>query len=158
MADLTHKAAREIDQRPDVVHVRLLELANRLRSELPPVEAGTQLAGLLGMSGPLGLEVADRGPDRIELRTTNGRIRGEAAATIEPLDGGARTHLALAAAIRPQGFAANLMLGAGLRMMPTLEADVRSGLENALDDLASELAKPDETWDAAGWTPPGVPR
>lgn len=152
MADLRHRAVRVIDQEPAVVHARLLELAARLRDEAPPIEPGTQAAQLLGMSGPLGIEVADRGPNRIELRTTKGRILANAAADISRAADG-RTELALAAEVKPDGFAANLMLGAALRMMPGVEQKVIDELEAGLDDLATELAKPDAEWDAALWEP-----
>ena len=56
MADLVHRSSRTIDQRAQVVHDRLLQLAVRLRDEAPPVPAGSQAATLLGVSGPLGLE------------------------------------------------------------------------------------------------------
>jgi hypothetical protein len=39
---IEHRATRLVDQRPDVVHARLLELAERLRHELPPIAPGTQ--------------------------------------------------------------------------------------------------------------------
>ena len=155
MADLGHRASRLIDQRPDVVHDRLLELAVRLRDELPPIEAGTQAATALGTTGRLDVEIADRSPTRIELRTTQGRIRGEGAVDLSPAAGG-RTNLTMALEIKPQGFAANLMLGVALRTMPNLEQQVIEGLDAALDDLAIELAKPDDQWDAALWTPPGL--
>jgi hypothetical protein len=157
VASLEHRASRLVDQRPDVVHARLLELAGRLRDELPPVEPGTQAATLLGMSGPVGVEVADRGPNRIELRTTQGRIRGEAGADLAPTPDG-RTNLTLAVSIEPEGFAANMMLGVALNAMPGFKKQVIDGLETALTDLATELAKPDAEWDAASWQPPGVPR
>jgi hypothetical protein len=153
---LAHRASRVVDQRPDVVHDRLLELAARLRDEAPPIEAGTQAATLLGISGPLGIEFADRGPGRIELRTTRGRVRANAAADIRPADEGG-TNLSLSAAIKPEGFAADLMLGAALRMIPDAERQVIDGLERGLDDLVIELAKPDAEWDAASWQPPGLP-
>jgi hypothetical protein len=156
MTDLEHRASRVVDQRPDVVHERLVELAERLRDEAPPIEPGTQAATLLGMSGPLGIEIADRGPDRIELRTTSGRIRGEGVATLEPTADD-RTTLRMALAIKPQGFAANLMLGVALRTMPDIERQVVEGLEHGLDDLAVELAKPDAEWDASSWQPSGLP-
>ena len=156
MADLGHRASRVIDQRPDVVHARLLELAARLRDETPPIEPGTQAATILGFSGPVAVEIVDRGPSRIELRTTQGRIRGEAAADLTPADGG-RTNLALALEIKPQGFAANMMLGVALKTMPGVEQKVIDGLETGLDDLAKELAKPDAEWDARAWDPPGLP-
>jgi hypothetical protein len=112
---------------------------------------------LLGIDGSLGIEVADRGSDRIELRTTRGRIRGEGVATIAPLDGGSRTRLTMALELRPKGFAANVMLGAALATMPDARRQVIDGLERGLDDLAAELAKPEGDWDAAAWKPPGVP-
>ena len=99
MADLTHSASRDIDQPPDVVHARLLELAERLRQEAPPVPAGSQPAMLLGIDGPLGIETIDRGPSRIELRTTRGRVRGEGSAVLAALDGGTRTKLTMSLAI-----------------------------------------------------------
>lgn len=157
MADLGHRASRVVDQRPDVVHARLLELAARLRNEAPPIEAGTQAATILGFSGPVTVEIFDRSPSRIELRTTQGRIRGEAAADLTPADGGARTNVALELAIKPQGFAANMMLGVALKTMPGVEQKVVDGLETGLDDLATELAKSDAEWDAAAWNPPGLP-
>ena len=156
MADLGHRASRIVDQRADVVHARLLELAARLRDEAPPVPPGTQAAQLLGMSGPLGIEIADRGPSRIELRTTDGRILANATADLSPTPDG-RTNLALTVEIRPDGFAANLMLGAALRMVPGIEKKVIDGLEAGLDDLAAELAKPDGEWNAAAWQPAGLP-
>ena len=156
MADLQHQSSRIVDQRVEVVHDRLLELAGRLRDELPPIQAGTQAATLLGVAGPLGVEIADRGPQRIELRTTQGRIRGDARADLNPVDHG-RTNLAIALAIKPQGFAANLMLGVALQTRPEVQRQVVDGLERALDDLVVELAKPDTEWDAATWQPPGLP-
>lgn len=157
MADLGHRASRIVDQRPDVVHARLLELAARLRDETPPIEPGTQAATILGFSGPVAVEIRDRSPSRIELRTTQGRMRGEAAVDISPDDGGTRTNLALALEIRPQGFAASMMLGVALKTMPGVEQQVIDGLEAGLDDLVKELAKPDAEWDAAAWQPPGLP-
>ena len=107
----------------------------RLRDELPPVEPGTQAATALGMSGRLDVEIRDRGPSRIELRTTQGRIRGEGAVDLAPTADG-RTNVAMALAVKPQGFAANMMLGVALRTMPGLEQQVIDGLEANLDDLA----------------------
>jgi hypothetical protein len=75
---------------------------------------------------------------------------------LTPTDNG-RTTLALSVAIKPQGFAANMMLGVALRTIPGVERQVVDGLERGLDDLAIELAKPDGEWDAATWQPPGVP-
>jgi hypothetical protein len=157
MASLEHHATRVVNQRPEIVHARLLELAARLRDELPPIEPGTQAATMLGMTGPVGIEVADRGPNRIELRTTQGRIRGEAAADLAPTADG-QTNLSLGLVVQPQGFAANMMLGVALRTMPNVERQVIDGLETALTDLSEELAKPDAEWDARAWTPPGLPR
>lgn len=156
MADLGHRASRVVDQRPDVVHARLLELAERLRNEAPPIEAGTQAATILGFSGAMTIEIFDRSPSRIELRTTQGRIRGEAAANLTPTDGGARTNVALELAIKPRGFTANMMLGVARKTMPGVEQKVIDGLETSLDDLARELAKPDAEWNAAGWRPPAL--
>jgi hypothetical protein len=154
---IEHRATRLIEQRPDVVHARLLELAERLRHELPPIEPGTQAASVLGISGPLDVEVVDRGPSRIELRTTQGRIRGEAAADLVPTPDG-KTALTLGMVVNPLGFAANMMLGVALKTMPGIEKRIVDGLEAALTDLATELAKPDVVWDAAAWTPPGLTR
>jgi hypothetical protein len=156
MTELGHRASRVVDQRPGVVHDRLIELANRLRDELPPIEPGTQAATALGMSGPLGVAILDRGPGRIELRTTQGRIRGEGAVDLTPAADG-RTNVAMALSVKPDGFAANLMLGVALRTMPQLEQQVIDGLEATLDDLARELAKPDGEWDPAAWQPVGLP-
>ncbi|HEX5824706.1 MAG TPA: hypothetical protein VFY18_09640 [Candidatus Limnocylindrales bacterium] len=153
---IEHRASRLIDQRPDVVHARLLELAERLRRELPPIEPGTQAATALGMSGRVDVEIVDRSPSRIELRTTQGRIRGEGAADLVPTPDG-KTNLTLAMAIRPKGFAANMMLGVALKTMPGIEQRVVDGLERGLDDLVVELAKPDDEWDAASWQPKGLP-
>jgi hypothetical protein len=157
MADIGHRASRVIDQGPDVVHARLLELGERLKREAPPIEPGTQASTLLGISGPLGIEIFDRSPSRIEIRTTQGRIRGEAAADLTPADGGAKTNLALALEIKPQGFAANMMLAVALKTMPGVEQQVIDGLESGLDDLATELAKSEDDWDAGMWQPPGLP-
>ena len=157
MADLGHQASRIVDQRPEVVHDRLLQLAARLRNELPPIEPGTQAATMLGMTGPVEIEVTDEGPNRIELRTTQGRIRGEATADLAPTGDG-RTNLTMALEVKPQGFAANVMLGVALNTMPGARKQVIDGLETALTDLAVELAKPEDEWDAASWQPPGVPR
>jgi hypothetical protein len=157
VAELAHTASRDVDQRPDVVHDRLLELSERLKREAPPIPAGTQPAMLLGIDGSLGIEVADGGPGRIELRTTRGRIRGEGAAILVPIHDGEGTRLTMSLVLKPQGFAANLMLGAALATMPHAERGVIEGLERGMDDLAVELAKPDAEWDAEGWQPPGVP-
>jgi hypothetical protein len=157
MAELRHSSSRLVDQRPAVVHDRLLELAVRLRDEAPPIEPGTQAASLLGVTGPLGIEIGDRGPNRIELRTTQGRIRGQGGVDIRPAAGD-RTEISMAVEIKPDGFAANLMLGAAMKMMPNVEQQVIDGLERGLDDLAVELAKPDGEWDASTWEPPGLPR
>jgi hypothetical protein len=157
VASLEHHALRLVNQRPGVVHDRLLELAARLRDELPPIEPGTQAATMLGMTGPVRIEVINRGPNRIELRTTEGRLRGEAAADLTPTEDG-QTNLSLGLVVQPQGFAANMMLGVALRTMPNVERQVIDGLETALTDLALELAKPDGEWDARAWNPPGLPR
>jgi len=156
MADLGHRASRVVAQRPDVVHDRLLQLAARLRTELPPIEPGTQAATALGMSGPLPLEIVDRGPNRIELRTTDGRIRGEGRVDLAAADIG-QTRVTVELAVKPQGIAANLMLGVALRTMPNLERDLVTGLEANLDSLATELAKPDAEWNPAAWQPVGLP-
>ncbi len=157
MTDLGHRASRVIEQRPEVVHDRLLQLAARLRDEMPPVEAGTQAATVLGFTGQIGVEIADRGPSRIELRTTEGRIRGEGAADIAPADDETRTHLTVTLDVKPQGFAANMLLGVALKTNPGIEQQVIDGLESALDSLAIELARPEGEWDPAAWNPPGLP-
>jgi hypothetical protein len=156
VADLGHRASRIVDQTPGVVHDRLLELAARLRDELPPIEAGTQAATALGVTGPLEVEIHDRSPSRIELRTIQGRIRGEGAVDLEPTTDG-RTNLTMALAVKPQGFAADLMLGVALRARPRVEQQVIDGLEANLDALVTELAKPDAEWDPAAWQPVGLP-
>jgi hypothetical protein len=153
---IEHRATRVVDQRPDTVHDRLLELAERVREETPPIEPGTQIAGVLGMSGDLEIEVVDRGPRRVELRTRQGRIRGEGIAELEPTPDG-RTSIALTGTVKPEGFAANLMLGVALRTMPNLERDIVAGLEEGLDELVVELAKPDADWNAADWQPSRLP-
>jgi hypothetical protein len=106
-------------------------------------------------SGPIGIEFADRGPNRIEIRTTRGRVRGEGAADLAATADG-RTDLRMLLAVKPQGFAADLMLGAALRMVPDAQQKVVEGLERGLDDLVTELAKPDGEWDAGAWQPPGL--
>ena len=156
MTDLEHRASRIVDQRPGVVHDRLLELAARLRDELPPVEPGTQAASALGTSGQLAVEIVDRGPGRIELRTVEGRIRGEGSADLAPTADG-RTSVTVAIEIKPQGFAANLVLGVALKTMPHLERRLVDGLEANMDSLAVELAKPDGEWDPASWQPVPLP-
>ena len=155
MADFEHRATRTVDQRPDLVHDRLLQLVARLRDELPPIEPGTQAATALGMSGKLDVEILDRGPSRIELRTTEGRIRGEGAVDLAPA--GDQTNVAVSLAVKPQGFAANLMLGVALKTMPNLEQQLIDGLEANLDSLAIELAKPNSEWDPSAWQPVGLP-
>ena len=156
MADLVHRSSRTIDQRADVVHDRLLQLAIRLRDEAPGVAAGTQAATFLGVSGPLGIEIGDRGPNRIELRTTRGRVRGEGAVDIAPRPDG-RTDVAMLALVKPQGIAANLVLSAALGARPQIRQEIENGLERGFDDLARELAKPDTEWDPDAWMPPGLP-
>jgi hypothetical protein len=156
VADLEHHARRLVDQRPAVVHDRVLELANRVRDETPPIEPGTEVATMLGITGSPGIEVADLGASRIETRSTRGRVRVEAAADIAPADGG-RTSLAIGVVVRPQGFAANMMLGVALSARPQIRQELVTGIERGLDDLAVELAKPDDQWDAGAWMPPGLP-
>lgn len=156
MADLEHRTSRVVDQRQEIVHARLLELAARIRDEAPPVEPGTQAATMLGMSGRVAVEIADRGPNRIELRTTEGRIQAEGAADLAPTADG-KTTVTMSMAVRPQGFAANMMLGVALKTMPNVERQFIDGLETAMTDLATELAKPDAEWDAKAWQPPGLP-
>ena len=157
MAKLEHETNRLVEQRPEIVHDRLLELAARLRDELPPIEPGTQAATMLGMTGRVNVEVADRGPNRIELRTTEGRIRALATADLAPAtDGG--TNLRMAMVVEPQGFAANMMFDLALKTMPGAKKQVIDGLEASLTDLANELAKPDGEWDPAAWAPPGAAR
>jgi hypothetical protein len=68
-----------------------------------------------------------------------------------------KTALTLEMVVNPLGFAANMMLGVALKTMPGVEQRLIDGLETALTDLATELAKPDEEWDATAWTPPGIP-
>jgi hypothetical protein len=153
---LAHEARRTVDQRPDVVHDRLIQLAERLRDELPPIEPGTQPASLLGIAGPLGVAIEDRGPTRIELRTTRGRITGNASADVVPTPDG-RTSLTIAVVIEPHGFAADMMLGIALRARPEIERQVIDGLEAAMTDLATELAKPAGEWDPDTWRPVGLP-
>jgi hypothetical protein len=155
VADLVFRSSRTIDQRPDVVHDRLLQLAARLRNEAPPVPPGSQASTFLGVSGPLGIEIGDRGPNRIELRTTRGRVRGEAAVDIAARADG-RSDLALLAVIKPQGMAASLMMSAAVAARPAVREQVEAGVERAIDDLAVELAKPDGEWDPASWMPPGL--
>ena len=156
MADLEHRSTRVVDQRPDVVHDRVLELAERVRDEAPTIEAGTEVATLLGITGSPGIEVSDRGPRRIEVRSTRGRVRAEAGADIAPADGD-QTSLTFDIAVRPQGFAANMMLGVALSARPQIRRDLVDGIERGMDDLAVELAKPDDEWDAGAWMPPGLP-
>jgi hypothetical protein len=156
MADVEHHASRVVDQRPEVVHDRVLQLAERVRDEAPPIEPGTEVATLLGISGSPGIEVNDRGPSRIEVRSTRGRVRAEAAADITPADDG-RTRLSFGLVVRPQGFAANMMLGVALSARPEIRRQLVDGVDRGLDDLAVELAKPDDAWDAGTWMPPGLP-
>src|SRR5262249_1915259 len=78
---------RPVHRARAIVQRRLLELAARLRDETPPIEPGTQAASLLGISGPVGIEIADRGPRRIELWSTRGRIRASMGADVLPADG-----------------------------------------------------------------------
>ena len=155
MADFVHRSSRTIDQAPTVVHDRLLELAERLRDEAPPIPPGSQASTILGMSGPLGIEIGDRGPGRIELRTTQGRIRGEGAVDIAARADG-QTDVSMLAIVKPEGMAASMMLGVALKSMPGLEQRIVEGLEKGFDDLARELAKPDAEWNAEDWTPPGL--
>lgn len=157
MAKLEHTTTRLVEQRPEVVHDRLLALAARLRDELPPIEPGTQAATMLGMTGRINVEVADRGPNRVELRTTEGRIRALATADLAPTPDG-RTNLSMAMVVEPQGFAANMMFDLALKTMPGAKKQVIDGLEASLTDLAKELAKPEGEWDPAAWTPPGAAR
>lgn len=110
---------------------------------------------MLGVSGQLDIEIADRGPNRIELRTTEGRIRVEAAANIVARPDG-RTDLTIGTTVRPQGMAASLMMSAALGARPEIRQRVENGFESAFDDLAAELAKPDDQWDASTWNPPGL--
>jgi hypothetical protein len=152
MADLSHRATRLVDQDPGVVHDRVLELAHRLRDEAPAIPPGSQPAMLLGTSGRLPIQVRDGGPGRIELTTTEGRIRGRAVADIAAEDGG-RTSLSIAVAAEPKGMTANLLLGAALGARPNLRQELVNGLEDAMTELAAELAKPDGAWDAAAWQP-----
>ena len=154
MADLVHRSSRTIDQRADVVHDRLLQLAVRLRDEAPSIPPGSTAATFLGVTGPLGIEIGDRGPNRIELRTTRGRVRGEGAVDITPRPDG-RTDVAMLALVKPQGVAANLVLGAALGARPQLREGIEAGLERGFDDLAVERAKPDAEWEPSAWMPPG---
>lgn len=154
---IEHRATRTVDQHADVVHDRLLQLAARLREELPPIEPGSQAATALGIDGPVPLEIADRGPRRIDLRTTDGRIRGEGGIDLEPAPDG-RTSVTVTLAVKPQGFAANLMLGMALKTMPNLQQQLIDGLEANLDSLVIELARPDTDWNPAAWQPIGVPQ
>jgi len=110
---------------------------------------------MLGVTGQLDVEIGDRGPNRIELRTTEGRIRVEAAADVVGRPDG-RTDLTIGATIRPQGMGASLMLSAALGARPEIRQRVENGIEAAMDDLATELAKPDDQWDASRWNPPGL--
>jgi hypothetical protein len=109
------------------------------------------------VSGRVDVEVFDRSPSRIELRTTQGRIRGEAAADLAATPDG-KTNVTLEMAVKPEGFAANMMLGVALKTMPGLEQRLIEGLETSMTDLATELAKPDGEWDAASWQPPRMQR
>ena len=155
MADLSYASKRLVHQRPDVVHDRVLQLATRLRDEAPPVDAGTELATLLGITGSLGIQATDRGPTRIELATTRGRVLAEAVADIA---GAAdQTSLTVRVEARPQGFAANMMLGVALSARPQIRQGLESGIERGMDELAVELAKPDDQWDPGAWMPSGLP-
>jgi hypothetical protein len=155
MADLVFRSTRTVEQRPDVVHDRLLQLAARLRDEAPSVPPGSQASTFLGVSGPLGIEIGDRGPERIELRTTRGRVRGEAAVDIAARPDG-RSDVALLAVVKPQGMAASIMMSAAVAARPLVRQQVEGAVERAIDDLAVELAKPDGEWDPASWMPPGL--
>ncbi len=145
-----------MSQRPDVVHDRVLQLANRLRDDAPPVEAGDELATLLGITGSLEIQVADRGPSRIDLQTTRGRILALAEADIVA-NGADQTSLTITVTAQPQGFAANMMLGVALSARPQIRQGLESGMERGMDELALELAKPDDQWDPGAWMPQGLP-
>jgi len=155
VADISYSSTRTIAQAPAVVHDRVLQLAQRLRDEAPTVPSGSQAGSMFGVTGRLDVEIADRGPTRIELRTTEGRIRVEAAADIVGRPDG-RTDLTIGTIVRPQGMGASLMLSAALGARPEIRQRVENGIESAFDDLATELAKPDDQWDAASWNPPGL--
>ena len=139
------RAVAVVAQPPGVVHARLVELAERVRSEPPHVPAGSQAAQLLGLDGPVGLRIHDRGPDRIELETLDGRVRGALAALLAPTPDG--TSLTLEIALRPEGFMGSMALGMAERMVPNLRTRFDEGVSRALEDLARELAVPDAEWD-----------
>jgi hypothetical protein len=140
-----HQATRAVKQPPDVVHDRLIELVGRLREEMPPISSNDQVARLLGVDGALGIEIKDDGPGRIDVATTEGRIRVRSTAELTATsDGG--TSLALGVALEPDGFAGRMMLGAATSMVTDFDRQFRDGVDRIATELAEELSKPDGEW------------
>lgn len=144
---ITHSTLRQVRQTPEVVQARLLDLAERIKREMPPIEDGDELHRLLGVTGSLGVEVGDRDGRGVDMRTTNGRIRGAVRAAIAP--DGTGTALDLTASVRPDGMVGSMMFSAAKRMRPDLEREFPAGVERVATELAGHLEGTDEAWAAA---------
>lgn len=144
---ITHSTHRLVRQTPEVVQARLLELAERVRREMPDVEEGDQVHQLLGITGPLGIEIRERDGRGVDMVTTNGRIRGAVRAAIAP--DGVGSALGLTASVRPDGMVGSMMFSAAKRMRPELEREFPAGVERVATELAGHLEASDEAWAAA---------
>ena len=144
---IEHRTAREVTRPRDVVHSRLLELASLIRDEMPAIPPGDPIGRVLGIRGPIALEIHDRGPSRIDVKTVHGRIRFHGSAVLETrFDGG--TDMTIETGLRPGGISGRLLLGIGRRVLPEFASDVWPGMEQQVSELAAALSLSEADWSA----------
>ena len=144
---IEHRTTREVTQPRDVVHSRLLELASLIRDEMPAMPPGNPVGRVLGIRGPIALNIHDRGPSRIDLETLQGRIRFHGSAILETrFDGG--TDMTIEMSLRPGGISGRLLLGVGRRVLPGYESVFLPEMEQTVTRLAAALSVADADWSA----------
>jgi hypothetical protein len=141
-----HRTTRVVEQPTDVVHTRLLEVAEHVKAEMPPVKPSDRVSELLGVTGDVGLEIHDRGPDLIEAATLRGRVRAAVSAHLAPDDGGG-TSLTVRLGAEPDGFVGSMMLNMATKAIPNFSREFARIVDEVASSLATELARPDGEWD-----------
>jgi hypothetical protein len=140
-----------VHQGQSTVHDRLLELLQHIERQLLPALDDDRARQMLGLDGPPDVAVDDGGPDGIDARTTEGRIRFEVSARLRPAPDPELTEVAIRALVRPQGVLGNVMLSTAQRTMPDLERRFSSGADRAVAELRPLLEASDEEWRSGTW-------
>lgn len=140
-----------VRQTQDVVHARLLELAETIRQEMRPIAEGDRIGQLIGVTGDVGVRIDDDGPSGIDLTTTNGRIRFGVAARMRAAAEPTATEVAARVTVKPNGLVGNVMLSTAQRTRPDLERQLSTSMDRAVSELIPLLELPDDEWRDGDW-------